>query len=97
MLCSDHLPLLRTRGIQEEAPSLSKPVLVIRNKTERKEALNAGTVKLIGTKSDVIEHEINNIIENDIAYYEMSNSINPYGNGDSAKVICAKISEYLND
>ena len=84
-------------GIQEEAPSLSKPVLVIRNKTERKEALNAGTVKLIGTKSDVIEHEINNIIENDLAYYEMSNSINPYGNGDSAKVICAKISEYLND
>lgn len=84
-------------GIQEEAPSLRKPVLVIREKTERTEALNAGTVKLIGTKSAVIEQEISKIIENDLAYNEMSNSINPYGNGDSSKLICAKINEYLND
>lgn len=84
-------------GIQEEAPSLNKPVLVIRDKTERMEAVNAGTVKLIGTKSDVIEDEINKLIENDRAYNEMSKSMNPYGDGHASKVICAKINEFLND
>lgn len=68
-------------GIQEEAPGLGKPVLVMRNTTERPEALDAGTVKLVGTNHDLIVSEVSLLLE-DTAYYDkMSQAVNPYGDG----------------
>jgi len=68
-------------GIQEEAPGLGKPVLVMRNTTERPEALDAGTVKLVGTDHDLIVSEVSKLLE-DKAYYDMmSHAVNPYGDG----------------
>lgn len=74
-------------GIQEEAPGLGKPVLVMRDTTERPEALEAGTVKLVGTNSDKIVYEVSQLIENKIYYESMSRAINPYGDGQACKRI----------
>ncbi len=68
-------------GIQEEAPSLGKPVLVMRDTTERPEALSAGTVKLVGTEYNKIVDEVSALLDNEILYNEMSHAINPYGDG----------------
>ena len=68
-------------GIQEEAPSLGKPVLVMRDTTERPEALSAGTVKLVGTEYNKIVGEVSALLDNEILYNEMSHAINPYGDG----------------
>ena len=84
-------------GIQEEAPSLGKPVLVIREKTERIEAVKAGTVKLIGTNSEKIQKEVISIIEDQEIYRNMSESNNPYGSGNASNIICEILNEYLND
>lgn len=74
-------------GIQEEAPSLGKPVLVIRDTTERPEAILAGTVKLVGTKLDDILREANQLLDDESAYLQMSLSINPYGDGHASERI----------
>jgi len=74
-------------GIQEEAPSLGKPVLVMRELTERKEAIAAGCVKLVGTKSSEIYENAMNLIENKSLFDQMSRSKNPYGEGDSSSKI----------
>ena len=68
-------------GIQEEAPSLGKPVLVMRDTTERPEALTAGTVKLVGTNYDKIVDEVSALLDNEEYYNEMSQAVNPYGDG----------------
>lgn len=68
-------------GIQEEAPGLGKPVLVMRDTTERPEALDAGTVKLVGTNYDMIVTEVSQLLDNEEAYEKMSNAVNPYGDG----------------
>ena len=68
-------------GIQEEAPGLGKPVLVMRNTTERPEALDAGTVKLVGTDHDLIVSEVSKLLENKAYYDKMSHTVNPYGDG----------------
>ena len=68
-------------GIQEEAPGLGKPVLVMRDTTERPEALDAGTVKLVGTDYDKIFTEVSTLLEDSQAYEEMSKAVNPYGDG----------------
>ena len=74
-------------GIQEEAPGLGKPVLVMRDTTERPEALAAGTVKLVGTDYDRIVHEVSRLL-NDAGYYEnMSQAVNPYGDGKASQRI----------
>ena len=78
-------------GVQEEAPSLGKPVLVMRDTTERPEALKAGTVKLVGTDRDKIIKEANILIHNKEQYDKMSNSHNPYGDGKA----CQKIKNFL--
>ena len=78
-------------GVQEEAPSLGKPVLVMRDTTERPEALDAGTVKLVGTDSDLIVKEAMELLTNDKAYQKMSKAHNPYGNGDA----CRKIVDFF--
>lgn len=68
-------------GIQEEAPGLGKPVLVMRDTTERPEALQAGTVKLVGTNYDKIVYEVSALLENEDYYKTMSQAVNPYGDG----------------
>lgn len=74
-------------GIQEEAPGLGKPVLVMRNTTERPEALNAGTVKLVGTDHDLIVSEVCLLLEDKDYYASMSEAVNPYGDGKACERI----------
>ena len=74
-------------GIQEEAPSLGKPVLVMRDTTERPEALEAGTVKLVGTDHDLIVSEVSSLLENEDYYNRMSRAVNPYGDGHACERI----------
>ena len=78
-------------GIQEEAPGLGKPVLVMRNTTERPEALDAGTVKLVGTDHDLIVSEVSKLLEDEAYYDKMSHAVNPYGDGKA----CGRIVEAL--
>lgn len=81
-------------GLQEEAPHLGKPVLVLRDVTERPEAVEAGTVKLVGTDVAKIVEEANELINNIDAYNKMSKSINPYGDGLASKRIVNAILKY---
>lgn len=74
-------------GIQEEAPGLGKPVLVMRDTTERPEALSAGTVKLVGTDYHMIVNEMNILLDNSVEYEKMSKAVNPYGDG----LACSRI------
>lgn len=74
-------------GIQEEAPGLGKPVLVMRDTTERPEALKAGTVKLVGTDYDKIESEVSTLLNSYKTYYKMSRAVNPYGDGKACERI----------
>jgi UDP-N-acetylglucosamine 2-epimerase (non-hydrolysing) len=74
-------------GIQEEAPSLGKPVLVMRDTTERPEAVAAGTVKLVGTSTGTIGSELMSLLSDEVAYKAMSFAHNPYGDGDASKRI----------
>ena len=74
-------------GIQEEAPGLGKPVLVMRETTERPEALEAGTVKLVGTDYNKIVNEVSSLLVDSIAYEKMSKAVNPYGDGQGCKRI----------
>ena len=76
-----YLVLTDSGGIQEEVPGLGKPVLVMRNTTERPEALDAGTVKLVGTDFDLIVSEVSKLIDDPEHYHEMSHAVNPYGDG----------------
>jgi UDP-N-acetylglucosamine 2-epimerase (non-hydrolysing) len=80
-------------GIQEEAPGLGKPVLVMRDTTERPEALEAGTVKLVGTDYDKIVSEVSALLDNQEYYDTMSKAVNPYGDGSA----CKRIARILND
>jgi len=75
-------------GIQEEAPGLGKPVLVMRDTTERPEAVNAGTVKLVGTVKEIIVNELENLLLDQDAYNSMSRAHNPYGDGRACGRIC---------
>jgi len=83
-----YLILTDSGGIQEEAPSLGKPVLVMRDTTERPEALKAGTVKLVGTNKESIVKMVNQLLTDDKFYGKMSRAHNPYGDGDSSNMIC---------
>ena len=82
-----HIILTDSGGIQEEAPSLGKPVLVMRDTTERPEAVVAGTVKLVGTDPLTITEEIQTLLTNDAKYLSMSKAHNPYGDGKASKYI----------
>ncbi|MFV0616824.1 MAG: non-hydrolyzing UDP-N-acetylglucosamine 2-epimerase [Megasphaera sp.] len=85
------LVLTDSGGIQEEAPSLGKPVLVLRNTTERPEAVEAGTVRLIGTDKDVVYAETKRLLTDQSAYDAMSNAVNPYGDGKASQRIVQAI------
>lgn len=78
-------------GVQEEAPSLGKPVLVMRENTERPEAVEAGTVKLIGTEFDRLVGEVSTLLDDSEAYAAMANAVNPYGDGKAAERTVAAI------
>jgi UDP-N-acetylglucosamine 2-epimerase (non-hydrolysing) len=78
---ASYLILTDSGGIQEEAPSLGKPVLVMRDTTERPEGIAAGTLKLVGTNENVIYNEFSRLLSDKQAYAEMSNASNPYGDG----------------
>lgn len=82
-------------GVQEEAPSLGKPVLVLRTTTERPEAVEYGTVKLVGTDSEVIVREVQNLLDNQSEYKKMSEAINPYGDGLASKRIVELLAKNL--
>lgn len=85
LLARSHIVLTDSGGIQEEAPSLGKPVLVLRDNTERPEAVEAGTVKLVGTASHRIVAEVSKLLDDEKAYVSMANAVNPYGDGYSAE------------
>jgi UDP-N-acetylglucosamine 2-epimerase (non-hydrolysing) len=91
-----YIILTDSGGIQEEAPSLGKPIFVLRDKTERPEAVEAGVVKLIGTNKERIVSEVNIILTNKDKYMEMAKRINPYGDGKASKRIIKKILCYFN-
>ena len=74
-------------GIQEEAPSLKKPVLVMRDTTERPEAVDAGTVILVGTDKEKIVSNVNKLLTDNVYYQQMARAINPYGDGKSCERI----------
>ena len=89
------LVLTDSGGIQEEAPSLGKPVLVLRKETERPEAVEAGTVKVIGTEKEVIIREANKLLNDSFEYNKMSKATNPYGDGNSCDRIVEAIRYYF--
>lgn len=88
-----YIILTDSGGIQEEAPSLGKPVLVMRETTERPEAVEAGTVKLVGTNSDLIISSVSDLLENQQTYARMSLAHNPFGDGSA----CTKIVQYIEN
>ena len=91
IMARSYLILTDSGGIQEEAPSLGKPVLVMRDTTERPEGIAAGTLKLVGTDEDVIYQNFKELLENKAAYNEMAHAANPYGDGHA----CARIADIL--
>lgn len=86
------LVLTDSGGVQEEAPGLGKPVLVMRDTTERPEAVDAGTVKLVGTDYDKIVNQMSLLLDSEEAYLSMSRAVNPYGDGHA----CERIVDYLS-
>lgn len=91
LMDKSHIVLTDSGGIQEEAPGLGKPVLVMRDTTERPEAILAGTVKLVGTDKQLIVTEANKLLRDEAHYATMSQAHNPYGDGQA----CARIIEFL--
>ncbi|MEB5775827.1 UDP-N-acetylglucosamine 2-epimerase (non-hydrolyzing) [Aeromonas caviae] len=93
LMMQSHVILTDSGGIQEEAPALGKPVLVMRDTTERPEAVSAGTVRLVGTDIDKIVSELTLLLDDDIAYQKMSVAHNPYGDGAACTRILNKLAD----
>lgn len=91
LLARSYLVLTDSGGIQEEAPSLGKPVLVLRDTTERPEAVEAGTVKLIGTERECVYNETRRLLQEQAEYDQMANACNPYGDGQASRRIVEAI------
>lgn len=91
LLKNCYMVLTDSGGIQEEAPSLGKPVLVMRDTTERPEAVEAGTVRLVGANAARIIEGVSNLVEDDLAYAAMSKAHNPYGDGTACSAILEKL------
>lgn len=91
IMAKSYLILTDSGGIQEEAPSLGKPVLVMRDTTERPEGIAAGTLKLVGTDEEVIYNNFKELLENEEMYKKMSHANNPYGDGKA----CERIADIL--
>lgn len=95
LMKESHIIMTDSGGVQEEAPSLGKPVLVLRSTTERPEAVEYGTVKLVGTDTKKIVKEVQNLLDNENEYKKMSESINPYGDGLASQRIAEIIAKEL--
>lgn len=93
VIAASRIVLTDSGGVQEEAPSLGKPVLVMRENTERPEAVDAGTVRLIGTDYDRIVEEVSALIEDPEHFSSMANAVNPYGDGRAAERTVAALEE----
>ncbi len=93
LMQKSYLILTDSGGVQEEAPSLGKPVLVMRNHTERNEALDAGTAQLVGTDPGLITQSVNRLLNNKALYREMSAKENPFGDGSASKQILECLNE----
>jgi len=91
LMSQSHIILTDSGGIQEEAPSLNKPVLVTRDTTERPEAVDAGTVRLVGTDVDVITREVSLLLDDESIYLQRSQMKNPYGDGQA----CQRVAQFL--
>lgn len=91
LLKKAHIVLTDSGGIQEEAPSLGKPVLVMRDVTERPEAIEAGTAQLVGTGRDGIVNAVQRLLDDSNAYAAMASAVNPYGDGQSSERIAAHL------
>ena len=87
LMSESFLVLTDSGGIQEEAPSLGKPVLVMRDNTERPEAVDAGTVALVGTNPDVILRQTLDVLRRPDRYQQMGRAVNPYGDGRASEYI----------
>lgn len=96
IMAHSYLILTDSGGIQEEAPSLKKPVLVMRDTTERPEGVEAGTLKLVGTNETTIYDNFKNLIEDNVQYSKMANAVNPYGDGFASKKIVDILEEKLH-
>ncbi len=92
LMNKSYLILTDSGGVQEEAPSLGKPVLVMRDTTERPEGLSAGVTKLVGTDCDKTVQETSKLLHDTAAYEKMSKAVNPYGNGNASNIIVKTIS-----
>lgn len=97
MMEKSYLVLTDSGGIQEEAPGLGKPVLVMRDTTERPEAVEAGTVLLVGAETRKIIDSVSLLLDNEMEYMKMSKAINPYGDGTACKKISEVLKNLLND
>lgn len=97
MLKAARIVLTDSGGIQEEAPALGKPVLVLREDTERPEAIDAGTARLVGTDPDLIVSEVNALLDDAAAYAEMALAVNPFGDGRAAERSVAAIGELFGE
>ena len=95
LLAKSYIILTDSGGIQEEAPSLGKPVLVMRDTTERPEGIEAGTLKLVGTQEEVIYEHFKELLENEVLYNQMSEASNPYGDGTASKQIVEILKEKI--
>lgn len=95
LLSLAHIVLTDSGGVQEEAPSLGKPVLVMRDNTERPEAVDAGTVALIGTDEETIVKEVDRLLNQQDAFDAMANAVNPYGDGKAAARTVAAVAQLL--
>jgi len=96
LMSKSYLILTDSGGIQEEAPSLGKPVLVMREVTERIEGLEAGTAKLVGTNKEKIVSETSKLLENEKEYTKMAKAVNPYGDGTASRKILKILREHIN-
>lgn len=95
LMSRSHIILTDSGGVQEEAPSLGKPVLVMRDTTERPEAVTAGTVKLVGTEVSQIVNGLRSLLDDEAAYQEMSFAHNPYGDGSASKYIIDALVNFM--
>ena len=95
LMKASYIILTDSGGVQEEAPSLGKPVLVLREKTERPEAIEAGTVKLVGVKEEDVFRETENLLLNKDEYLKMTKAVNPYGDGKASERIVQAIFHYF--
>ena len=94
---NSYMILTDSGGIQEEAPSLNKPVLVLRDVTERPEAVKTGAIKVVGTNTERIVKEVKRLIKNKSVYQKMAKARNPYGDGQASKRIVSKLLKVLKN